>query len=95
MRPDYPSTSYLDQKYLPSERRFLLDHSLCMSLLQLSSQIDLISPGCPRPNSALTVQKSGLKHRSSIRPYCNTHLDLTLFHHNFNGTVCNKSLQFR
>ena len=28
----------------------------------------LISPGCPRPNSALTVQKSGLKHRSSIHP---------------------------
>ena len=28
--------------------------------------IHLISPGCPRPNSALTVHKSGLKHRSSI-----------------------------
>ena len=25
-----------------------------------------ISPGCPWPNSALIVQKSGLKHRSSI-----------------------------
>ena len=25
-----------------------------------------ISPGCPRPNSALTVHKSDLKHRSSI-----------------------------
>ena len=37
----------------------------------------LISPGCPRPNSALIVQKRGLKHRSSIHPlpfhwrYCN------------------------
>ena len=28
----------------------------------------MISPGCPRPNSALMVQKSGLKHRSSIHP---------------------------
>ena len=36
----------------------------------VSSQLHLISPGCPRPNSALTVQKSGLKHRSSIhQPY--------------------------
>ena len=26
--------------------------------------IHLISPGCPRPNSALTVHKSGLKHCS-------------------------------
>ena len=34
----------------------------------VSSQIHLISPGCPRPNSALTVHKSGLKHRSSIHP---------------------------
>ena len=32
----------------------------------VSSQLHLISPGCPRPNSALIVQKSGLKHRSSI-----------------------------
>ena len=32
----------------------------------VSSQIHLISPGCPWPNSALTVHKSGLKHRSSI-----------------------------
>ena len=32
----------------------------------VSSQIHLISPGCPRPNSALTVHKSGIKHRSSI-----------------------------
>ncbi len=29
-------------------------------------KIHLISPGCPRPNSAFTVQNSGLKHRSSI-----------------------------
>ena len=36
----------------------------------VSSQIHLISPGCPRPNSALTVHKSGLKHRSSIHPSC-------------------------
>ena len=35
----------------------------------VSSQIHLISPGCPRPNSALTVHKSGLKHRSSIHPF--------------------------
>ena len=34
----------------------------------VSSQIHLISPGCPRPNSALTVRKSGLEHRSSIHP---------------------------
>ena len=34
----------------------------------VSSQIHLISPGCPRPNSALIVHKSGLKHRSSIHP---------------------------
>ena len=27
----------------------------------VSSQLHLISPGCPRPNSALIVQKSGLK----------------------------------
>ena len=32
----------------------------------VSSQLHLISPGCPRPNSALTVLKNGLKHRSSI-----------------------------
>ena len=36
--------------------------------IQISSQIHLLSPGCPRPNSALTVHKSGLKHRSSIHP---------------------------
>ena len=38
----------------------------------VSSQIHLISPGCPRPNSALTVHKSGLKHRSSIHPFCSS-----------------------
>ena len=32
----------------------------------VSTQLHLISPGCPRPNSALIVQKSGLKNRSSI-----------------------------
>ena len=36
----------------------------------VSSQLHLISPGCPRPNSALIVQKRGLKHRSSIHPTC-------------------------
>ena len=36
----------------------------------VSSQIHLIGPGCPRPNSALTVHKSGLKHRSSIHSTC-------------------------
>ena len=34
---------------------------------QLNSFL-LLHPGCPRPNSALTVHKSGLKHRSSIHP---------------------------
>ena len=34
----------------------------------VSSQISLISSGCPLPNSALTVQKSGLKHHSSVCP---------------------------
>ena len=34
----------------------------------VSSQIHLISPGCPGPSSALTVQKSGLKHCFSIHP---------------------------
>ena len=43
----------------------------------VSSQIHLISPGCPRPNSALTVHKSGLKHRSSIRTACGCHSPLT------------------
>ena len=43
---------YLDSKQIP--------------LLMVSSQIHLISLGCPQPNSGLTVQKSGLKHRSSI-----------------------------
>ena len=36
----------------------------------VSSQLHLISPGCPQPNSALRVQNSGLKHRSSI--HCQT-----------------------
>ena len=39
----------------------------------VSSQIHLISPGCPRPNSALTVHKSGLKHRSSIHSHTHPH----------------------
>ena len=30
-------------------------------------------PGCPWPNSALTVHKSGLKHRSSIHPFSPPH----------------------
>ena len=30
---------------------------------QVSQKFHLISPGCPRPNSAFIVQKSGLKHR--------------------------------
>ena len=35
----------------------------------VSSQLHLISPGCPRPNSALIVQKSGLKPvHPSIHP---------------------------
>ena len=38
------------------------------STRSISSQLRLISPGCPRPNSALIVQKSGLKHCSSIHP---------------------------
>ena len=33
------------------------------------SQIHLINSGCSLPNSALTVQKGGLKHRSSIHPF--------------------------
>ena len=47
----------------------------------VSSQIHLISPGCPRPNSALTVHKSGLKHRSSsLRPdVINTELKIPCF----------------
>ena len=36
------------------------------NIAPLPSPCDLISPGCPRPNSALTVHKSGLKHRSSL-----------------------------
>ena len=36
----------------------------------VSSQLHLISPGCPRPNSALIVHKSGLKTRSSIHHVC-------------------------
>ena len=39
----------------------------------VSFQIHLISPGCPWPNSALTVQKSGLKYRSSIHHLPQTH----------------------
>ena len=36
----------------------------------VSSQLHLISPGCPRPNSALIVQKSGLKTvHPSIHPH--------------------------
>ena len=34
----------------------------------VASQLHLISPGCPQPNSALIVQKRGLKHHSSIHP---------------------------
>ena len=51
---------------------FILPDCLRSILLwgNVSSQIHLISPGCPRPNSALTVHKSGLKHRSSIHPDC-------------------------
>ena len=46
----------------------------------VSSQIHLISPGCPRPNSALTVHKSGLKHRSSIHPsYTFSVINIRLF----------------
>ena len=44
----------------------------------VSSQIHLISPGCPRPNSALTVHKSGLKHRPSIHPFPHKHLPVFL-----------------
>ena len=39
-----------------------------VSTWKRSSQLHLISPGCPRPNSALIVQKGGLKTRSSIHP---------------------------
>ena len=51
---------------------FAVFHKLGESLELLmasTSQIHLISPSCPRPNSALTVHKSGLKHRSSIHPH--------------------------
>ena len=50
------------------------------SSLPLSSQIHLISPGCPWPNSALTVQKSGLKHRSSIHPSISSPAPSSNFH---------------
>ena len=38
----------------------------------VSSQLHLISPGCPRPDSALIVQKSGLKpvHPSILANKC-------------------------
>ena len=44
----------------------------------VSSQLHLISPGCPRPNSALIVQKSGLKPvHPSIHPNVNVIYQMT------------------
>ena len=65
----------------------------------VSSQLHLISPGCPRPNSALIVQKSGLKPvHPSIHP-CNKskvwliHFFLTLKVLNFWKFTCYCSLK--
>ena len=49
-----------------------------------SYQLHLISPGCPRPNSALIVQKSGLKPvHPSIHPDrgAGNHPEALAFHH--------------
>ena len=41
----------------------------CTKVVLILTWYHLFSLGCPRPNSALTVHKSGLKHHSSIHPH--------------------------